>query len=112
VGANAQRAIRPRIPAETATGRVLTLGARSAMIPSAVIQMAERDDLRRFRYAAASTNIFGLLLSVGTWAFRVWYPPTHLSLTNFTRTLGAACWLFGLTVLIISWIVEGSAGEE
>ena len=36
------------------------------MIPSADVQMATRDDLRRFRYAAASINIFGLLLSVAT----------------------------------------------
>jgi hypothetical protein len=82
------------------------------MIPSADVQMATRDDLRRFRYAAASINIFGLLLSVGSWAFQVWYPPTRPNLTSFTWTLGAVCWLFGLILFIITWIVEGSARKE
>jgi hypothetical protein len=71
--------------------------------------MAARNGLRRLRYAAVSINIFGLLLTVGTWAYQVWLrtpPPTRAYPTSFT--LGAVCWLFGLIMFIITWIVEGS----
>jgi hypothetical protein len=34
--------------------------------------MPVKDGLRRLRYAAVSISLFGLLLTVGTWAFQVW----------------------------------------
>jgi hypothetical protein len=97
----------PRTSSERSRSRVLTVGCALCNHPVWVIQMAARNDLPRFRYAAASINIFGLLLSVATWAFRAWHLPLHPDLTDFGWTLGAVCWLFGLIVLIITWIVDG-----
>lgn len=74
--------------------------------------MAVKDGLRRLRYAAIFISLFGLLLTVGTWAFQV-----RLRAHSLTRpyptsfTLGAVCWLFGLIMFIITWIVEDSTGR-
>jgi hypothetical protein len=74
--------------------------------------MAVKDSLRSLRYAAVSISLFGLLLAVGTWSFQVWLgarPPTRLYLISFT--LGAVCWLFGLIMFIITWILEDCADK-
>jgi hypothetical protein len=69
---------------------------------------------KRFRYAAGSMNLFGLVLSVGTWAFKVWvrtHTPSHPYPISFIWTLGVFCWVMGLLLFITSWIGEGFAGE-
>jgi hypothetical protein len=72
-----------------------------------------QDSFKRFRYAAASINLFGLMLSVATWAFKVFAPHTHgvQPLAQFIRTLGVFFWILGLLLFIAAWIAEGFAGD-
>ena len=56
-----------------------------------------QNSLKRFRYAAGSINLFGLMLSAGAWAFSVLHrthalPGTYL---GFMWTFGVFCY-FGL----------------
>jgi hypothetical protein len=70
---------------------------------------------KRFRYAAGSMNLFGLILSVGTWAFKVWvrtHTPSHAYRISFIWTVGVFCWVLGLLLFIASWIAEGFAGDR
>jgi hypothetical protein len=72
----------------------------------------KQSTLRRFRFAAGSLNLFGLVLSAGTWASNIW-PRTHpLSGTYlaFVWTFGVFCWVLGLLLFITAWAAEGFAG--
>ena len=72
-----------------------------------------QNSFKRFRYAAGSMNLFGLTLSVGTWAFKVWvHTPSHPYPISFIWTLGVSCWVLGLLLFIASWIAEGFAGDR
>ncbi len=74
-----------------------------------------QNSYRRFRCAAASINLFGLTLSVGSWLFGVWpgtHAPSNPNLISFTRTLGVFCWILGLLLFIASWIAEKAAGGQ
>jgi hypothetical protein len=71
-----------------------------------------QNSFKRFRYAAGSMNLFGLILSAGTWAcnarLRTHTPSgPHFS---FIWTLGVFCWILGLLLFIAAWIAEGFAG--
>jgi hypothetical protein len=71
-----------------------------------------QDSFKRLRYAAGFINLFGLMLSAGTWAFNVWFhkhTPSGRYLT-FIWTLGAFCWILGLSLFIATWVAEGFAG--
>ena len=64
---------------------------------------------RRLRYVAASINLFGLILSAGTWAFQVGHPQPTLStahLIRFAWTVGVFCWLLGPFLFIATWIAN------
>jgi hypothetical protein len=68
--------------------------------------------LKRVRYAAASVNLFGLMLSAGTWALNLWlrthrFPGPYLA---FIWTVGVFCWILGLLLFIAAWVAEGFAG--
>ena len=74
-----------------------------------------QNGLRRFRYVAGSINLFGLTLSVGVWAFKVWFPtrtPAGPYWISFISTLGAFCWILGLLLFGAAWIAEGFAGDR
>jgi hypothetical protein len=73
-----------------------------------------QDTLKRFRYAAGSINLFGLILSVETWAFNVLAQPTYgvKPMAQFIWTLGVFCWILGLLLFIAAWIAEGFAGDS
>jgi hypothetical protein len=62
------------------------------------LSVMARSSFRRLRYAGAPIGLFGLILSVGTWAFRVWLR-THTAsrphMISFTWTLGIFCWVLG-----------------
>jgi hypothetical protein len=80
-----------------------------------VALMSVRGGLRRLRYAAVSINLFGLILSVGTWGVEVWHrgqPLPVLLHINSTWTLGVFCWLLGLLMFIVVWIVEDCASKK
>jgi hypothetical protein len=69
-----------------------------------------RNGFKRLRYAAVSINLFGLILSFGTWTFEMWlrtHPLSHPYAVDFIRTIGVFCWVLGLLVFIALWIVEG-----
>jgi hypothetical protein len=70
-----------------------------------------RNSLKQFRYAAGSVNLFGLMLSAGTWACNICLCTHPLSGTYraFIRTLGVFCWTLGLLLFIIAWVAEGFA---
>ena len=77
--------------------------------------MAVRCGFRRLRFAAASINLLGLILSLGTWGVEVWlraHPLPVLFPINLTRTLGVFCWLLGLLMFIVVWIAEGIASKK
>jgi hypothetical protein len=74
-----------------------------------------QNNFRRFRYTAGSINLFGLMLSVGTWAFKVWLRTHTLSgpyWINFIWTLGVFCWVLGLLLFSAAWIAEGFASDR
>jgi hypothetical protein len=73
-----------------------------------------QNSFKRFRYAAGSINLFGLMLCVGKWAFNVLAPHTHgvRPLAQFIWTLGVFCWILGLLLFIAAWIAEGLAGDR
>jgi predicted PurR-regulated permease PerM len=69
----------------------------------------EQTSFKRLRFAAVSINLFGLVLSVGTWIFRIWLRTRAMSCPHpigFTWTLGVFCWLLGLIMFIAAWIAE------
>lgn len=71
-----------------------------------------QNSFKKLRYTAASINLFGLTLSVGTWGYRVWlrtHTPAHQYPTGFTWPFGIFCWVFGLTMFVTIHIVEGFA---
>jgi predicted PurR-regulated permease PerM len=73
-----------------------------------------QSSFRRLWYAAASINLFGLVLSAGTWAFKVWlrtHTPSRPYPISFTWTLGVFCWVLGLLLFIAAWIAEGLADD-
>ena len=68
------------------------------------------NSFRRLRYAAASINLFGLVLSLGSWIFKVWlrtHAAWRLNPIGFTWTLGVFCWILGLILFVAAWIAEG-----
>jgi hypothetical protein len=74
-----------------------------------------QNSFKKFRYAAGSMNLFGLILSVGTWTFKVWvrtHTPSHPYPIGFIWTLGVSCWVLGLLLFIASWIADGFAGDR
>jgi hypothetical protein len=77
--------------------------------------LMSRCGFRRLRYAAASINLLGLILSLGTWGVEVWlraHPLPVLLPINLTWTLGVFCWLLGLLMFIVVWIAEGFASKK
>ena len=71
-----------------------------------------QNGLKRLRYAAGSINLFGLILSAGTWAFDVWFhkhTPSGRYLA-FSWTLGVFCWILGLFLFIAAWVAESFPG--
>jgi hypothetical protein len=74
-----------------------------------------QNSFKRFWYAAGSINLFVLILSVGTWAFKVWlrtHMPSRPYPISFIWTLGVFCWFLGLLLFIAAWIAEGFAGDR
>jgi hypothetical protein len=74
-----------------------------------------QNSFKRFRYAAGSMNLFGLILSVGTYAFKVWvrtHTPSHPYPISFIWTLGVFCWVLGLLLFIAPWIAERFAVDR
>jgi hypothetical protein len=70
-----------------------------------------QDQSRRLRFAGASINLFGLILSVGTWAYRVWLRsqfPLPAQYTDFAWTLGGFCWVVGLLLFLGGWSLDRS----
>jgi predicted PurR-regulated permease PerM len=73
-----------------------------------------QNGLKRLRYAAGSINLFGLMLSAGTWAFDVWFhkhTPSGRYLA-FSWTLGVFCWILGLFLFIAAWVAESCSGSR
>jgi hypothetical protein len=82
--------------------------------PKTAKSFMAQNSLKRFRYAAGSINLFGLMLSAGTWAFNVWLR-THTpsgSYLSFIWTIGVFCWVLGLLLFIASWIAERFAVDR
>jgi hypothetical protein len=68
-----------------------------------------QDSYRRLRYAGFSINLFGMLLSIGTWAYRMWlrtHTVTQPYHTDLAWTLGGFCWLLGLLLFVRGWVGE------
>jgi hypothetical protein len=80
--------------------------------PKTAKRFMAQSSLKRFQYAAGSINLFGLMLSAGTWALNAWlrtHAPSGPYL-SFIWTLGVFCWILGLLLFIAAWIAEGFAG--
>ena len=74
-----------------------------------------QNSFRRLRYAAVCINLFGLVLSAGTWTVRIWLRTHAISRPHpieLTWTLGVFCWLLGLIMFIAVWIVERSVVQR
>jgi hypothetical protein len=80
--------------------------------PKTAQRFMAQSSLKRFQYAAGSINLFGLMLSAGTWAFNAWRHTRTPSgpYFSFIWTLGVFCWILGLLLFIAAWIAEGFAG--
>jgi hypothetical protein len=80
--------------------------------PKTAKRFMAQSSLKRIQYAAGSINLFGLMLSAGTWAFNAWLRTHTPSGTHFSFiwTLGVFCWILGLLLFIAAWIAEGFAG--
>lgn len=77
--------------------------------------MPGRGGFRRLRYTAVSINLFGLILSLGTWSIEVWHrghPLRVLWSINSTWKLGVFCWILGLLMFVNLWIVEDFASKK
>ena len=72
-----------------------------------------RNSIKRFRYAAGYINLFGLMLSIGTWASDVWFriPLRSDTYLAFIWALGVFCWILGLVLFITAWVAERNASN-
>jgi hypothetical protein len=72
-----------------------------------------QNSIKRLRHAAGYINLFGLMLSLGTWASDVWFRTLLVSGTYlaFIWTLGVFCWILGLVLFITAWVAEGKGSH-